>query len=810
MKFKELSSFKFQERIFTAPKDMGQLNLKRGHKSFDTEFDTQTGSVYMISDSSRQEQTWVRTVPRSEDEEELFVTDEGAEYGHGGFPVYALTTAELTYFNHSRGRDWTCWYYNILSDFEVTIKDYLMSLKKEDKERVMTARDTHEFKTVKHGDTFYHIPVKSNPIVYEYDEEVYDYTEKDFTPKKGKNKGQTRKIRIKDNNSKHIVHRRKEHRLRWIDKKYFFLSDGKNRAYFRDLMNFMKTEEDDKQVGLDYLHQKYCGKWICEKDGEVPPEVKEEYFCKLCSLSTDEKAPSRCLCGKASEPRARKRCICGDLILNNGSKEFYGVDVDMGRPELLKIETILKRNQVDAIFTNDLVKVMFDALAKFMPKGIPERLYSPASLAEYLLITEVDHQYLKPFRQGNPIHAGMLEYATRAFYGGIFDEYAKGKLEDCDEDDISSCYPDKIQYLEAMTPEQGEIIFVRNSNGLNNPRSVYQIYHVYQQLDLSIPVRLNEGLSVYCASQDYEISPYGDKIYPYPTDMYYERWITGIELRKLISRGVDVAVIDGYEFIRHDGLKPIYPFFEIVDRLYKLKDSLDKNDPLRLLVKETLNSNYGKFCQSVHGIGFLYNPVYASWITAGGRIQLFDKKLYWEENGGRVDALATDAVKGKRPPNDLEEPKGLGHFERKQEVPRIQIQTHNGVIFDKNQKMIRRRGYRVIDPENMKFKEDRIVFKFHKTGRLRQKYRENKLQDVGKDKVETKELVYFDSKKQWNKEELTTDNLWSKRIQAVPWDDIGLQSLGETGYTLEEVTAKGAKSILYSQLSKKQTLESRN
>ena len=105
----------------------------------------------------------------------------------------------------------------------------------------------------------------------------------------------------------------------------------------------------------------------------------------------------------------------------------------------------------------------------------------------------------------------------------------------------------------------------------------------------------------------------------------------------------DIEVVTGWEFIPSEIVKP---FEEHITRLFEEKKKTPKEDYAYDLVKKMMNSIYGAFYEKTKGgeiiqTGVLFNPVYASIITANTRIKLF---LFAKKYEKDVVALATDSV----------------------------------------------------------------------------------------------------------------------------------------------------------------------
>lgn len=88
------------------------------------------------------------------------------------------------------------------------------------------------------------------------------------------------------------------------------------------------------------------------------------------------------------------------------------------------------------------------------------------------------------------------------------------------------------------------------------------------------------------------------------------------------------------------------PFTEVVEKIYELRRALQTiNHPLEKILKLSLASIYGKFCQA-QGKGFFYNRFYAGWITSATRRQLLEATRGHES---KVICFLTDAIHTSAP-----------------------------------------------------------------------------------------------------------------------------------------------------------------
>jgi len=215
----------------------------------------------------------------------------------------------------------------------------------------------------------------------------------------------------------------------------------------------------------------------------------------------------------------------------------------------------------------------------------------------------------------------VLKFAFYAYKGGRFEMIRKGYFEYVELYDINSAYPYHIMNLIDVTKGRWKKV-----KGYNR-WSYYGFYlvklHIPYDNILPMPYYIKNVL----------IYPFGE-------------WCTIItkeEYEMLKDMSIHPQIICGYEF---KPTKIVYPFREEIKHLYKEKKRSDKSDFYYSLIKILMNSLYGVFYEKhQHGnewwTGKLFNPVYASIITANTRIQLFKFAYPYKEN---VISFATDSV----------------------------------------------------------------------------------------------------------------------------------------------------------------------
>lgn len=265
-----------------------------------------------------------------------------------------------------------------------------------------------------------------------------------------------------------------------------------------------------------------------------------------------------------------------------------------------------------------LTKQLGDFLQKEFIEKVgfyPRRYLSRASVAkEYYRTTCVI-----PSLQGIPPEA--LAFAFNAYHGGRFENTQRGYFTKASLIDIVSCYPYHIANLIDVTGSTWKEVTEADGN------ATYGFYLA----QVTIPY-------MYIAPIAFRLSP---SYTIFPCGQFYT-FLTLEEIQAYRDT-IDIRIIRGYETIIQE---PQYPFRKAIHELFELKRVTPKEDFRYELIKRLLNSIYGAFYEKVNrnGVyitGKLFNPIYASIITANARIQLWNKG---KEYKNRVIAFATDSV----------------------------------------------------------------------------------------------------------------------------------------------------------------------
>ena len=239
-------------------------------------------------------------------------------------------------------------------------------------------------------------------------------------------------------------------------------------------------------------------------------------------------------------------------------------------------------------------------------------------------------------------------FAYKTYHGGIFSTLKRGFFnQKLFSYDINSAYPYQLQSL----PHWGNGVFETIAKPITNkkdkdyskygwykcefdcewiPYADYNHAHVVEMVieEIEVAVKLNPKRKIY---------PTGKRV----------QWITKIEYEWMKKRKFYVKFIAGFEWVKTSD-KYDNPF-RWCEEVYKRRKEItrkDVGDVREYALKIVLNGIYGKTAQAKRGMGSLTNFFYASYITAGTRIQICDAI---HVNPGAVIEIATDSILSTEP-----------------------------------------------------------------------------------------------------------------------------------------------------------------
>lgn len=268
----------------------------------------------------------------------------------------------------------------------------------------------------------------------------------------------------------------------------------------------------------------------------------------------------------------------------------------------------------DSVMTAKAGEVLRDAVKDII--GIyPKRWTSQATMSKYFF------RYYCDIPEVRKIPKDVINMALKSYSGGRFETVIKGYIPKGYNIDINSAYPYEIQNLIDVTAGKWKRVRAASETAF------YGFYLAKVNIPLMrispLPYRSKSGLIVY---------PVG-KFYTYLSKREYEEY----------KDMADINILWGVEFYP-DTL--IYPFREAINKVYQYKKSTPKKDFRYSVSKIIMNALYGSFYEKHKEgdklrAGMLFNPVYASVITANTRVKLYDVIRDKQEG---VISFATDGI----------------------------------------------------------------------------------------------------------------------------------------------------------------------
>ena len=199
--------------------------------------------------------------------------------------------------------------------------------------------------------------------------------------------------------------------------------------------------------------------------------------------------------------------------------------------------------------------------------------------------------------------------------------------------------------------------------------------------------------------------------------------------------------------------KPVYPYKKFIQKFYNKRLELkEQNNPLELPIKIILNAIYGKTGQrNGQKIGNLFNPIIFSTITGKTRSQLY--RFCVERNLEKdVISFATDSICTTKKINL--QTKKLGEFSLDKKGTDVYY-LQNGIY--RFSKIWKKRGIGNIGSKEIEHLDTferggKLYYKFevNRVSQLRSSILQNQISEVGKFKVQVREVdLNADSKRFW-------------------------------------------------------------
>ena len=366
-----------------------------------------------------------------------------------------------------------------------------------------------------------------------------------------------------------------------------------------------------------------------------------------------------------------------NMSLENAANKYLGEgkdDVNAANITDFKASDVITYCIKDAKLAGDLARFVLDLSDKHFPNS-PKTLISKAGIAE------------KHFRETCQIstinnliadHKDFIQMAWLSYKGGFFQAYRKGYFKELYVYDLNSAYPAQM----ATLPDLAKGVFKRVKG---RPPAGAVMGWLACQVDVDGDY---ESAYVSPLAMDWKRR----RLYPSGT---FTTWITLSELEAIRSEFWVKPLVGVYWFPMGE---LVFPLKNEIERLYTWKQT-EPDAELKYFIKIVLNALYGKTIQKIpdrksdkYLTGNLFNPFWASYITAGTRLKLYEtmREMKYDD----LVLVATDSIMSKKrldlPLNDT-----LGAWDLQRQGEAIVIGSGvYSIKDDENQVYTRNRGFK--------------------------------------------------------------------------------------------------------------------
>ncbi|HHP5608337.1 TPA: hypothetical protein ACSC58_005421 [Bacillus paranthracis] len=370
-----------------------------------------------------------------------------------------------------------------------------------------------------------------------------------------------------------------------------------------------------------------------------------------------------------------------DLFLNG-----YNKKVDKNNHRLQDntyVKKILKQNMYNSFLAKDLIYVVMNMFKESFD-CFPNSFYSAGTLSEAAIAKVLDEKELKSFSIESTMNdwqeknidvdiiAKAINLSFDANQGAIIEHEKVGYIERGANTDIGASYPAIMRYcipdLRNSTVQYFDDI--KDFNKVPKP-SLKRI--VMLTCEFEIPPNVRHTIMIKQKGEEGTVNQIRRNVLGFGnfvTTVHYkevEFLLSQIDKDKhneVIKEILEVVVIET------NG--KLHPISKVIDILWELRLKLrDEGKHSEYIVKLIMNAIYGKFFQAFQqyacsenedgeqeiyfagfDVGYMFNPIVSSMITAFGRIRVQEGALNIEKNGGKVISILTDCVKFEMPDSE--------------------------------------------------------------------------------------------------------------------------------------------------------------
>ncbi|MED2560351.1 hypothetical protein P4218_31600, partial [Bacillus thuringiensis] len=361
----------------------------------------------------------------------------------------------------------------------------------------------------------------------------------------------------------------------------------------------------------------------------------------------------------------------------------YNREVDKNNHRLQDntyVKKVLRINMYNSFLAKDLIQVV-TKMFKESFDCYPNSFYSAGTLAEAVIDKVLNEKELKDFSIDSTIEnwqekevdvetiAKAINISFDANQGAIIEHEKVGYISNGANTDISSSYPAVMRYCIPDLKDSTVQYFdnIKDFNEVPKP-SLNRV--VMLTCEFEIPPNVRHTIMIKQKGDEGTVNQIRRNVLGFGNfiaSAHYkeiEFLLSQIEPEKrkeVIKEIIEVVVIET--------TGKLHPISKVIDTLWELRLKLrGEGKHSEYIVKLIMNAIYGKFFQAFQqyacsenedgeqeiyfagfNVGYMFNPIVSSMITAFGRIRVQEGALNIEKNGGRVISILTDCVKFETP-----------------------------------------------------------------------------------------------------------------------------------------------------------------
>jgi hypothetical protein len=309
---------------------------------------------------------------------------------------------------------------------------------------------------------------------------------------------------------------------------------------------------------------------------------------------------------------------------------------------------VIEYNRLEISLVYRLIATLYNTLTALgIDVDLANNLGGIGALASQFIKQKAkEFEIIPSWEIASAITPEFYQVANDSYFGGWAETLSPGLHKHVEQADITSAYPDVM----------------RNLPSLKGATSRYaDSWEDAVEADLSGSIVYVDitymGSSYYCGPLPHRTA---SNSVLRPTNG------SGVYLLSEVLASVRAGLMDDIEFHRGYVITPTSDEkpLKYMEELFLERIRQGKKTSIGAMLKLILNSQYGKFAQSI-GMPTYANPIYASMITAGARIKILDAIATHPDGIEALLAVATDAAFFRTPHPSLDlTPNTLGAWEK--------------------------------------------------------------------------------------------------------------------------------------------------